>query len=193
MTYVVDLDVLHRSIGSKDTKLRRMIGGRFRQHLAGFDAQFDDLDHHLPIYEGIRAVIDGGPFEEKHSVTYNYAYEWICKFHGRFLDNSNFSPMRSGWTEAVDEGLTELGVTAVRVSDLGMGSAPDPIPFSSNGFPSYGEWSLSECEKALEQWEQVSEESKAGIDSYVLKAAESSMGWCETAVSAGRGVAGFFY
>lgn len=195
MTYVVDLDVLNGSIGSKDTKLRRMIGGRFRQYLAGFDAQFDHLDgdDHLPIYEAIRAVIDGGPFEEQHSATYNYAFKWICEFYGRFLDNSHFSPIKAGGMEMVDEGLAELGVTAVRVADLGMGSAPDPIPFSSEGFPCYGEWSLEECKKALEQWERVTGERKAGIDSYILEAAESSMGWCEAAVSSGRGVAGFFY
>lgn len=195
MTYVVDLDVLNGSVGSKDAKMRRMIGGRFKQHLAHFDDQSSPLteDEHLPIYEAIRAVIDGGPFDEKHSVTYNYAFKWICEFHGRFLDNSNFSPMKAGWLETVGEGLAELGVTAVRVEDLGMGSAPSPIPISSEGFPCYGEWSLAECEKALAQWEEVTEEPKAAIDPYVLQAAESCMGWCGTAVAAGRGVAGFFY
>lgn len=194
MTYVVDLDVLNGSVGSKDVKTRRMIGGRFKQRLAHFDGQFDHLaDEHLPIYEAIRAVIDGGPFDEKHSVTYNYAFKWICEFHGRFLDNSNFSPMKAGWTETVDEGLAELGVTAVMVEDLCMGSAPSPIPMSSEGFPCYGEWSLAECEKALAQWEEVTEERKAAIDPYVLKAAESCMGWCGIAIAAERGVAGFFY
>lgn len=62
MPFVVDLDVLHASIGSKDDKLRRMIGGRFRQHLTHFDSRFDHLieDGGPPIYEAIRAVIDGG-------------------------------------------------------------------------------------------------------------------------------------
>ncbi|MEU3307139.1 hypothetical protein [Nocardiopsis sp. NPDC006832] len=195
MPYVVDLDVLNGSVGSKDEKLRRMIGGRFRQHLAHFDSQFDHLidDGGLPIYEAIRAVIDGGPFDERYSVMYNYAFKWICEFHGRFLDNSDFSPMRAGWTARVDEGLADLGVTAVSVEGLGAGSAPSPIPYSSEGFPFYGEWSLAECEKALEQWKQVTEDRKAAIDPYVLKAAESSMGWCETAAAAGRGVAAFFY
>ena len=98
MPYVVDLDVLNGSVGSKDDKLRRMIGGRFRQHLTHFDSQFDHLIEGggPPIYEAIRAVIDGGPFDERYGVMYNYAFKWICEFHGRFLDNSDFSPMRSG-------------------------------------------------------------------------------------------------
>lgn len=124
---------------------------------------------------------------------YNYAFKWLCEFHGRFLDNSNFSPIKAGGLEMVDEGLADLGVTAVSVEDLGAGNAPSPIPYSSEGFPCYGEWSLAECEKALEQWEQVTEERKAAIDPYVLTAAETCMGWCGTAVAAGRGVAGFFY
>lgn len=193
MPYVVDLDVLHGSIGSKDVKLRRMIGGRFKQPLAHFDSQFDDLieDGGPPIYEAIRVVIDGGPFDERYSVMYNYAYKWICEFHGRHLVNADFSPMRAGWLEVVDKGLADLGVTEVRVGDLGMGTAPSPIPISFEGHPHYGEWTLEECEKALEEWEQVTEDHKVAIDPYVLKAAESSMSWCETAVTAGWGVAAF--
>lgn len=188
MPFVVDLDVLNGSVGSKDDKLRRMIGGRFRQHLTHFDSRFDHLieDGGPPIYEAIRAVIDGGPFEDKYSVMYNHAFEGICEFHGRLLANADFSPMRSGWLEVVDEGLADLGVTAVRVGGLGMGRAPSPIPISSEGHPHYGEWTLAECEKALERWEQAAEEREAAIDPYVLKAAESSMGWCKTAVTAGR-------
>ena len=195
MVYVVDLDVLNGSVGSKDVKMRRMIGGRFKKQLSHFDDRFGRFTEgeYLPIYEAIRAVIDGGPFDAEHSVVYNYAFKWICEFHGRFVNNSEFSPMKAGWLEKVDEGLADLGVTAVRVEDLGMGSAPSPIPRSSDGFPCYGEWSSAECEKALKEWEEVTEERKAAIDPYVLKAAESCMGWCRTAVAAGRGVAGFFY
>jgi len=189
MAYVVDLDVLNGSIGSKNDKLRRMIGGRFKQYLAGFDQQFDDGP---VIYEAIRAVIDGGPFDEQYGYKYAYAYKWICEFHGRALDNSDFSPMNAGWLETVDEGLAELGVTAVDLGDLSQGSVPSPIPTPDDTFPGYGEWSLTECQKALEQWKSVTEERKTTLDPEVLDAVESCMGWCETAAAAGRGVAGFF-
>ena len=52
--------------------------------------------------------------------------------------------------------------------------------------------SLTECQKALEQWKSVTEERKTTLDPEVLDAVESCMGWCETAAAAGRGVAGFF-
>lgn len=190
MTYVVDLDVLNGSVGSKNDKLRRMIGGRFKQYLAGFDDQFSDDGP--AIYEAIRAVIDGGPFDERYGHKYAHAYKWICEFHGRALFNNDFSPMKAGWLDTVDEGLAELGVTAVDLGDLSQGSVPSSIPRPDDMFPCYGEWSLAECEKALEQWEAVTDERKAALDPEVLEAVESCMDWCKTAAAAGRGVAGFF-
>lgn len=193
-TYVVDLDVLHGSVGSGDDKLRRMIGGRFKQHLAHFDAQFDHVaDAGGPgIRDAIRAVIEGGPFDDRHGTVYGYAYKWICEFHGRALFNNDFSPMRSGWLETVDAGLNALGVTAVGVEEFGFGGAPSPIP-APEDLPGYGEWSLTECRKALEQWEAATDEGRAALDPSVLSAAESCMDWCRTAAAAGRGVAGFFH
>ncbi|GAA0988215.1 hypothetical protein GCM10009551_042740 [Nocardiopsis tropica] len=193
-TYVVDLDVLHASVGSKDDKLRRMIGGRFKQHLSGFDDQFSHVsDEGGPsIRDAIRAVIEGGPFDEQYGFVYGYAYKWICAFHGRSLFNNDFSPMRSGWLETVDKGLAELGVTAVGVEEFSFGCVPSPLP-APELEPCYGEWSLTECRKALEQWEAATDEGKAALDPSVLSAAESCMDWCRTAVAAGRGVAGFFF
>ncbi|MCP3012124.1 hypothetical protein NGM33_02180 [Nocardiopsis dassonvillei] len=192
-TYVVDLDVLHGSVGSKDDKLRRMIGGRFRQHLAHFDSQFDHVvDAGGPtVRDAIRAVIEGGPFDDRHGTMYGYAYKWICEFHGRALFNNDFSPMRYGWLETVDAGLKALGVTAVGVEEFSFGGFPSPIP-APEDLPGYGEWSLTECQKALEQWEAATDEGRAALDPAVLSAAESCVDWCRTAVAAGRGVAGFF-
>lgn len=192
-TYVVDLDVLHASVASQDDKLRRMIGGRFSQHLDFYDSQFDHVtDEGGPsIRDAIRAVIEGGPFDEQYGFMYGYAYKWICEFHGRFLDNSHFSPMKAGWLETVDEGLKELGVTAVSVTGLSYGSPPAPIPSSGNESGG-GEWSHEECQKALEQWEAATDEAKSGLDPYVLEAAQSAMEWCRIAATVGRGVAGFF-
>lgn len=190
---VVDLDVLHASVGSQDDKLRRMIGGRFKQHLDFDDSQFDHVtDEGGPgIRDAIRAVIEGGPFDEQYGFMYGYAYKWICEFHGRFLDNSDFSPMRAGWLETVDEGLKALGVSAVSVTGLSYGGPPAPIP--SSGMESgCGEWSFEECQKALEQWEAATDEAKSDLDPYVLEAAQSAMEWCRISATAGRGVAGFF-
>ncbi|MFI6575358.1 hypothetical protein ACIBFB_06120 [Nocardiopsis sp. NPDC050513] len=190
--YVVDLDVLRGSAGSGDTRLRRMIGGRFKRHLASFDDQFDHSidDGAPPIYEAIGAVIDGGPYDERFAHMYHFAYKWICEFHGRFLDNDSFSPFRSGWPEQVDEELKGLGITAVSVAEFGYG-APPKLP-RVRDVHGYGEWSPAECQKALTQWEAVTPERKAALDPYVLEAVEQCLGWCRSADAAGRGVAGFF-
>ncbi|WP_306368504.1 hypothetical protein [Nocardiopsis sp. CC223A] len=188
-TYVVDLDVLHASVGSGDDKLRRMIGGRFKRQLDGFSYIGGEDD--IPIRDAIRAVIEGGPFEPRHGTMYNYAYKWICEFHGGYLDNNDFSPMRSGWLGTVDKGLKAVGVTAVGVEDFGFGHAPEPIP-EPDFLPGSGEWSPEQCRKALEQWAAATDEDKAGLDPDVRQAAESCMEWCRAADAAGRGVAGFF-
>ncbi|MBV2366502.1 hypothetical protein ACFPZ0_27775 [Streptomonospora nanhaiensis] len=192
-TYVVDLDTLHGAVGSKDDKLRRMIGGRFKRHLAAFDQQFSHVaDEGGPgIHDAIRAVIDGGPFDAGHGSMYGYAYKWICEFHGRAQYNNDFSPMRSGWLETVDEGLAAVGVTAVRVDEFSMDRPPAPIP-APDFVPCYGEWSAEECRKAHEQWAAATDDAKAALDREVREAAESCMEWCANAVAAGRGVAGFF-
>lgn len=186
MTYVVDLDVLHGSVGSKDDKLHRMIGGRFKRHLAGFDQHFDTVveEGGPAIRDAIRAVIDAGPFDERYGFMYGYAYKWICEFHGRPLFNNHFSPMRSEWLWTVEEGLKELGVTAISVEEFSYGALPSPIPRPEE-VPGYGEWSLAECRKALEQWDALTGERRAAV--------ESCVDWCRTAADAGRGVAGFFH
>lgn len=195
MPYVVDLDTLHGSIGSQDDKLRRMIGGRFKEHLDHFENQFAgvDEDDRPSIYQAIRTVIDGGPFDDRHGTWYGYAYKWICEFYGRPQPNPAFSPMKAGWLETVDEGLAGLGVTAVRVEDLSYGSPPSPLPVSLEMVPGYGEWSLADCRKALEQWEAATVERRAALAFELREPAENCMAWCKTAVTAERGVAAFFY
>ena len=191
--YVVDLDVLHSSVGSKDDKLRRMIGGRFKRNLDFDDSQFDSIiDEGGPtIRDAIRAVIEGGPFDDQHGTMYGYAYKWVCEFHGRAQFNNDFSPMRSGWLGAVDEGLKALGVNAVRVEEFSFGGLPSPLP-TPDFLPGYGEWSRTECQQALEQWEAATGEAKAALDPEVLQAAEYCMDWCRNATAVGRGVAAFF-
>ncbi len=191
--YVVDLDVLHSALGSKDDKLRRMIGGRFKKHLDFDDSQFDSIieEGGPTIRDAIRAVIEGGPFDDRHGTMYGYAYKWICEFHGRAQFNNDFSPMRSEWLEVVDEGLKDLGVSAISVEEFSFGGLPSPIP-APDFLPGYGEWSLAECQEALAQWEAATGEAKSSLEPEVLRAAESCLDWCRNATAAGRGVVAFF-
>ena len=190
--YLVDLAKLHGAVGSGDDKLRRMIGGRFKDRLAHDDEYFaSEIEAGAPTrYEAVRAVIEGGPFDKKHAFQYGYAFRTICEFYGRPLFNNHFSPFRGNWLEIVDEGLAALGITAVHVTDFMYGTPPSPIP--SDDLPTYGEWSPAQCEQALTQWEATTPDQRNALDSEVLEAIESCIDWTrEAQTRPGWGVAGF--
>ncbi|MEU8899692.1 hypothetical protein [Nocardia sp. NPDC048505] len=192
--YLVDLATARSAIGSEDDKLRRMMGGRFQARFAHDDEYWaDDIAAGAPRkYDAVRAVIDGGPFDTAYAHLYGYAYQSICEFHGRFLDNSSFSPFRGRWLELVDEGMKELGLDA-RVSDFWYGSLPAGLP-RPDFVPGYGEWSAGDCATLLRQWAATTPEQYAELDPYVLEAIESCVGWARAArAQPGKGVAGFFF
>ncbi|MGI5231661.1 DUF7691 family protein [Actinoallomurus sp. CA-142502] len=190
--YLVDLEKARGAIGSGDDKLRRMIGGRFKTTIAHADEWFDsEIKAGAPTrYDAIRAVIDGGPYDAAYGFQYGYAYQTICQFHGRFLDNSEFSPFRGDWLETVDQGLAELGI-GVRVTDFMYGTVPSELP-PPDHLPCYGEWSPKECAQAVAGWEATAQEQRDALDEEVLMAIESCVGWArEAQARPGWSVAGF--
>ncbi|RCV50012.1 DUF7691 family protein [Marinitenerispora sediminis] len=191
-TYVIDIDVARAAIGSKDEKLRRMIGGRFKRQLAADDRYFaHEIERGAPTrHEAVRAVIDGGPYDEQYAFQYGYAYQLVCEFYGRACFNNDFSPFRGDWLEQVDAGLKQLGITAVAVTEFGYGSLPAELPRPEH-LPCYGEWSAEECRQALAQWEATTPDQRAALEYEVRTAIESCSRWWSDAVAAERGVAGF--
>ncbi|UGQ12711.1 hypothetical protein LO772_03565 [Yinghuangia sp. ASG 101] len=189
--FVVDPDTAHNAIGSKDVRMRRAIGGRFKREMARDDDYFSSqiADGAPTRYEALTAVVDGGPFDEAHGFQYGYAYRMICAFHGRMIVTSNFSPFRAGWLERVDEGLKSLGVTAVRVAEFGYG-LPSALPYTD--LPGHGVWTAAECATALEQYEAATEDQFAALDREVREAADEAATWLQSARAAqGRGIVGF--
>ncbi|CAM5500320.1 hypothetical protein GCM10010329_72920 [Streptomyces spiroverticillatus] len=193
--YLVDPSTVRSAVGSGDDKLRRMIGGRFKSRMAHDDQWFaSEIAEGAPTrYEALRAVIAGGPFEEPSAFQYTYAYQMVCEFHGRFLDNSSFSPFRGSWLEEVEKGMAALGMTAVELTDFSYGSPPSPLPRPVE-VPGYGEWSAADCAEALRQWRASTPEQRDRLDDEVLRAVESVVGWLEAAeAKEGAGVVGFFF
>lgn len=189
--YLVDLDKARGAIGSKDEKLRRMIGGKFKNDMSRADDWFShEIGNGAPSrYDALRAVIDGGPFDEKYGFQYGYAYEMICGFFGKHLYNNPFSPFRGDWLGQVDAGLARLGITAVEVGEFTY-SPPSPLPLPE-GFPGYGEWSVEDCAKGLAQWEASAEDQRAALDREVLEAVECCVDWMLDSGGTGRAVVGF--
>ncbi|MFC5749482.1 DUF7691 family protein [Actinomadura rugatobispora] len=191
--YLVDLAKANGAIGGGDDKLRRMIGGRFKSQLAHADEEFSSLieDGAPTRYDAVRAVIEGGPYDEAHAFQYAYAYEMICQFYGRRLFNNHFSPYRSGWLETVDKGLSDLGIKAVSVTDFTYGSVPSALPAPEH-LPCYGEWSPDQCAEALTQWESTTQEQRDSLDHEVLEAIDYCIEWTrEAQTRPGCGVAAF--
>ena len=193
--YLVDLAKPRAAVGSKDDKLRRMLGGRFKREIARADEWFSDaIEGGAPNrHDAIKAVIEGGPFDARYGFQYGYAYEMIVQHFGKYLDNNAFSPFRGSWLEDVDGGLKALGITAVKVSSFMYGGPPKPIP-RPDDYPGYAEWSPEQCRSLLEQWAAVGAEARAAVDREVLSAIESCVEWARAATARpGLGVAGFGY
>lgn len=189
--FVVDPDVAQAVVGSGDVRVRRAIGGRFKQEMARDDDYFaSEIEAGAPtLYEALTAVVDGGPFTEKHAFQYGYAYRMICAFHGRRLYGNMFSPFRFGWLERVDDGLKSIGVTAVGVSEFSYG-LPSPLPYTD--LPGHGVWTAAECATALQQYEAATEERLSALDHEVREAIEEITEWLRAAQpTEGRGVVGF--
>ncbi|MFI6978437.1 hypothetical protein ACIBSV_07540 [Embleya sp. NPDC050154] len=189
--FIADPAAVRAVVGSGDVRVRRAIGGRFKQEMARDDDYFSsEIAAGAPtLYEALTAVVDGGPFADGHAFQYGYAYRMICAFHGRRIYSNNFSPFRFGWLERVDEGLASLGVDAVRVSEFGYG-LPSPLPYTD--LPGHGVWSPADCAKALEQYAAATGEQLAALDGEVREAIEDCAEWLNAArASEGRGVLGF--
>ncbi|MBO1330230.1 hypothetical protein [Streptomyces sp. VRA16 Mangrove soil] len=195
--FLLDPSATHALVGSCDDQLLEVIRDKFADDLARDDDWFrDQIDQGAPTaYEALRTVVHGGPFPTGGSPgasQYGYAYKRLCSLTGSHLDNSSFCPYRSGWLEAVDEGLRTIGVTAVSVAGLGgWDGLPKGVPWSE--FPGCGEWTHEECATAFEQFEAGDRADRgAGLAPEVFAAVSDCARWVAAAARRpGYGVIGF--
>jgi hypothetical protein len=112
MVWSVDTSKLRQVPGSKDDKLRRMIGGRFKRDLAALD---DLFDHQIAAggpntYEALRQIVDGTiPAGVQNGAIYRYAFKLIVEHFGTFLDNSAVYPWRGEFGD-IDDALADVGL-----------------------------------------------------------------------------------
>ncbi|WP_425570950.1 DUF7691 family protein [Rugosimonospora acidiphila] len=192
--YALDLDELTAVVGSGDRTLLRTISVELEGHLAVADEEFGDrIAEGAPTrLDAIRAVIDGGPFDDRYGYQYGYAYHNLCVYHGLRQNNLNFAPFRHDWLETVDEGLRRLGLTAVTVSTFRHNRPPSPLPYTTE--PTYGEWSPAQCREAFDQWRASTIEQRAALGYDLREAVESCAEWLRAATSGnGLGIAAFSF
>ena len=138
MLWAVDTAKLRQIAGSKDEKLRRMIGGRFKRDLA----QLDDLFEHSiaagepNTYEALRQIVDGAIPEGARGGIYAYAFRLLVQHFGKFLDNSAVCPWNSPDFKPIDAALAAMDVPFEMSSLYGF-SLPVKLP-SPDDFPSAG-------------------------------------------------------
>ncbi len=191
--YLVDLATARAAVASHNDKLRRMIGGRFKEDFARADHWFSgEIAQGAPTrHDALKAVIEGGPFLDRQGFQYGYAYEMIVRHFGKYLNNNAFSPFRGDWLEQVDRGLAALKLS-VRVTAF-YGTPPSPIP-PPDEVPGYGEWSHEQCAQGLVEWDATTTEQRQAVDPEVLSAITDCVEWMRaTRAKPGLGVAGFFF
>lgn len=197
--YLLDVTATRALVGSRDDQLLEVIHNNFGDELARDDDYFGHaIEQGAPTaYEALRAVVHGGPFSENadHAFRYGYAYQRLCSLTGSFLNNDCFTPHRGDWLSVVDQGLRELGITAVSVEAFGYSDLPAPLPYTST--PGCGEWTPEHIAQALAQFEatkQAADESGQAppLKPEVVEAVMQCLGWMRHAQARpGFGVIGF--
>ncbi|MFR9751618.1 hypothetical protein ACL02S_11330 [Nocardia sp. 004] len=191
--YLVDSDVIEEAIYSEDTELFEAIIADWSDddgddessgnESDGDDEDWDDEGEDLDPEIALRALIDGGPFEEEYGRSYLEAYESICDHFGEYFCDITF---HLGWQPKVNEAFAELGME-LSMNHLLFGGACTCV-FPAPDWGGDGCWTKEECAKALEQWEASDPAVRAALDPAVLKDVECHVGWLRESKRTGKDI-----
>ncbi|MFB6719547.1 hypothetical protein ACFCV3_05270 [Kribbella sp. NPDC056345] len=177
-------DRLQRAIGSRDARLLHGVRTTFAGQWAHDDDYWaEEIAAGAPTSSSaVRAVLGGGPFDERYGHLYGSAFKNICwfLFTDYELSDEYFSGFRSGWLVEVDKGLRQLGITTPQLDDLVFSGMPDPLPHSEG--IGYGAWDTATCRAGLAEWQASSAQQRAELHPEVLGAVENCVEWMTEAV-----------
>jgi hypothetical protein len=188
MVWSVDTNKLRQAAGSKDEKLRRMIGGRFKRDLASLDELFE---HSIAsggpnTYEALRQIIDGTVPDGARGGIYFYAFKLLVEHFGRFLDNGAVYPWSSPDFAPVNAVLKKLGVP-FELDSLHGSSLPVKLPYPDD-FPLTGWVDEAEVKKVAAAFEGA--KTPKGEEAAIV---ECVRGWFRDAAAQGRGLVSYYH
>jgi hypothetical protein len=188
MVWAVDTNKLRQAAGSKDEKLRRMIGGRFKRDLARLDELFEDsiASGGPNTYEALRQIIDGTVPDGTRGGIYFYAFKLLVEHFGRFLDNGAVYPWSSPDFAPVNAVLKKMGVP-FEVGSLHGSSLPVKLPYPDD-FPLTGWVDEAEVKKVAAAFEGA--KTPKGEEAAIV---ECVRGWFRDAAAQGRGLVSYYH
>ncbi|MCY1018325.1 DUF7691 family protein [Pyxidicoccus sp. MSG2] len=188
MVWAVDTNKLRQAAGSKDEKLRRMIGGRFKRDLASLDELFEHTfsSGGPNTYEALRQIIDGTVPDGARGGIYFYAFKLLVEHFGRFLDNGAVYPWNRPDFAPVNAVLKKMGVP-FEVDSLYGVSLPVKLPYPDD-FPLAGWVDEATVKKVAAAFEgaKTPKGEEAGI-------VECVRGWFRDAAAQGRGLVSYYH
>jgi hypothetical protein len=190
MVWAVDTAKLQQVCGSKDDKLRRMIGGRFKRKLASLDELFSSsIARGQPnTYEVLRQIIDGTVPEGARGGLYFYAFGLLVEHFGRALDNAAVYPWGSADMNPTSEALRAMGVPFALDAFQGC-SLPVKLPYPDD-FPSTGWLPAGEVARI----DRAFAESKpVPMDAGTAEVVSCIRGWFREASALGRGLVSYYH
>lgn len=189
MVWAVDTARLQQVAGSRDDKLRRMIGGRFKRDLASLDDLFEDAiaAGQPSTYEVLRQIVDGTIPDGARGGIYFYAFKLLVEHFGRFLDNGAVYPWSADFGP-VNRALAERGVPFA-LDDFHGCSLPVKLP-SPDDFPCAGWVSIEGVARAAEAFAGSKPVETDPETAEVLRCVE---GWFREASKLGRGLVGYYH
>lgn len=192
----VDLDKVRVVIGSKNKKLLAAIEKEaagdldfIEEMIADHLENDEDEDGKPPepfsVEEALRGLIMGGERLEEFGFAYAYCFEYLCLHFGDFLNNSQWSAMRSAWFETVGKGLVKAGVSQKMFSLNTMFFRGPPVELPEVAdFPSIGYLTTPEIAKA--RVELVKADLTKVKDKSVVEAIEQIRSWLDECTNSNR-------
>ena len=176
-TYLVDLDELRSSVGSKDDELIRSI-------IASNSDEFDDADdfeegtEYLPLADALRQLIDGSDLDPREYTQYGYALEEVCRYVGQ--------PAME-WTALRWEGVEAVGLGRWLVEP----GLPVPLPPTDDDFPYIGYLTVPQIEPERERVLTLKGSLGDGADG-VIRLLDEYEGWLTEAIRRKKGIVLFY-